>query len=281
MDPWWKDLFGGVWAEVRLGAGEDRAQAWREAAAVAKMLGLAPGARVLDVPSGPGRLTLPLAAVGLATYGLDLEPRMTAAAARLAAAAGLRAGLVVADMRRIPFGAGFDAVVCSQGSFGYFGDEDNALFLRQVAGVLRSGGRFLLAVQVVETLLPRFRSHSRTAIPGGMVVENATYDALASVVESSWQMVRPGQPITRSSSSIRLYRARELMALLGDSGFGQVDAFGSLAGAPFGPGAEQLVAVARMPTPRSQARLERAARPAEESVRPAGAACAREPEARR
>ncbi|HEX3213864.1 MAG TPA: class I SAM-dependent methyltransferase, partial [Actinomycetota bacterium] len=110
---------------------------------VVGQLGLAPGARLLDLCCGPGRHAVPLAQLGYRVTGLDLSRPLLARAA--AAAAGQRVGLVAADMRRLPFADGsFDAVLNLFNAFGYLEDEaQDELVLAEVARVLAPGGRFL------------------------------------------------------------------------------------------------------------------------------------------
>lgn len=56
---------------------------------VAKMTGLKPGERVLDLGCGPGLLALPFARLGASVIGVDPEPDMLAAASAAADEAGL------------------------------------------------------------------------------------------------------------------------------------------------------------------------------------------------
>ena len=90
---------------------------------VVGQLGLAPGARLLDLCCGQGRHAVPLARLGLRVTGLDLSRPLLARAAA-AADGGPPVGLVAADMRRLPFADGsFDAVLNLFNSFGYLEDE--------------------------------------------------------------------------------------------------------------------------------------------------------------
>ncbi len=97
-----------------VGTARDR----REKRCVAKLLeGLAPAARVLDLPCGTGRLTTWLAARGLEVVAADVSLPMVerARAAWRAAAPDRRTPCVVADVLALPLRDGvFDALVCNR-----------------------------------------------------------------------------------------------------------------------------------------------------------------------
>jgi colanic acid/amylovoran biosynthesis glycosyltransferase len=108
---------------------------------VARTLGGARPASVLDAGCGAGTLTPALLAAGAREIvGVDLEPGMVAAARRRwPAQRWLRA-----DVRRLPFPADrFDAAV-SLGVFEYLPSPAEAL--RELARVVRPGGRVVIAV---------------------------------------------------------------------------------------------------------------------------------------
>jgi SAM-dependent methyltransferase len=108
------------------------------------LLGVRPGARVLDVGCGVGRLLLRLQRRGCETVGVDILRRDLLSAQRHL----MNAALVQADGGRLPFaGASFDFVACTE-TLEHAADA--ALMLRELARVLRPGGR--LVVSVPDTL---------------------------------------------------------------------------------------------------------------------------------
>jgi ubiquinone/menaquinone biosynthesis C-methylase UbiE len=95
-----------------------------------------PGERALDVACGPGIVTAALERSGLLACGIDLTREML----REAAAGGGR--FVQADTCRLPFGAStFDLVVC-RNSLHHV--TDPAAAIREMTGVLRTGGRLVV-----------------------------------------------------------------------------------------------------------------------------------------
>jgi SAM-dependent methyltransferase len=106
-----------------------------------------PGARVLEVGCGPGRLAIRLAREhGLDVTGLDLDPGMIERA-RLNAAAprdggGPEPSFVVGDVASLPFADGSFDLVVSTLSMHHWADP--AAGLAEIGRVLRSGGRALV-----------------------------------------------------------------------------------------------------------------------------------------
>jgi ubiquinone/menaquinone biosynthesis C-methylase UbiE len=135
-------------------------------------LGIENGMQVLEIATGSGEMFRRLVRANPdgKTFGLDLSPNMAARTQRRARqefpSAEAHCGAV--DVRSMPFRTGsFDAVVCCY-LLELLGPEDIALTLREIARVLRPGGRFSLVVigqnakvfnrlyRVVGSLVPAF-----------------------------------------------------------------------------------------------------------------------------
>lgn len=117
------------------------ADAATEGPALAALLDLPPGSRVLDLPCGWGRLHPHLRARGLEVAGGDLS-----ALNLRRHAAEQPAPLARLDFRALPFRDGCaDGVFCAYTSWGYFTTEaENLRQLAEFARVLRPGGVLLL-----------------------------------------------------------------------------------------------------------------------------------------
>ncbi|MCF1595169.1 class I SAM-dependent methyltransferase [Streptomyces muensis] len=117
----------------------------RAAAAAEAVLGLLPAGtrRLLDVACGTGIVTRRLAARdGLSVTGVDLAPAMARQAA-----ARLPGSVVLADSRRLPFGAGrFDAVSSVWLLHLARTDDDVRTIVGECARVLRPGGVYVTTV---------------------------------------------------------------------------------------------------------------------------------------
>ena len=202
---------------------------------VVGQLGLAPGARLLDLCCGPGRHAVPLAQLGYRVTGLDLSWPLLARAAAAAAGAGLTVGLVAADMRRLPFADGsFDAVLNLFNAFGYLEDEtQDELVLAEVARVLAPGGRFLQELANREALVRDWDERRVLRNDEELVVlQERTLDLRTSRDLARWTLIGPdGRRVTREVA-IRLYTLTELAAMLDRAGLELLEVHGDLEGGP-------------------------------------------------
>jgi ubiquinone/menaquinone biosynthesis C-methylase UbiE len=112
--------------------------------------GIENGMQVLEIATGSGEMFRRLVRANPdgKTFGLDLSPNMAARTQRRARqefpSAEAHCGAV--DVRSMPFrNASFDAVVCCY-LLELLGQDDIRLTLREIARVLRPGGRFSLVV---------------------------------------------------------------------------------------------------------------------------------------
>jgi demethylmenaquinone methyltransferase / 2-methoxy-6-polyprenyl-1,4-benzoquinol methylase len=140
--------------------------------------GAAPGDRVLDCATGTGDLAIAFARVvgdTGAVIGTDFSPEMLAPAPAKAERAGVSVVFETADVTALPFeDAAFDVASIS---FGIRNVVDRARGLREMARVVRPGGR----VMVLEfgqpdsaVFGPLFNFYSRKVLPrlGGLLTGN-------------------------------------------------------------------------------------------------------------
>ena len=241
--PWWGTLFLGDWLAVRFQLrGEE--QTASEAATIERLLGLAPPARLLDVPFGDGRLALALAARGFRVTGVDLTAPLLRRARERAAAREVELELEQRDMRDLPWREAFEAAICFWGSFGYFDDEGNLEFARALCATLRPGGAFLVQTHVAETLFPQFQERGWQRAGELLVLEERRYDHRAGRVDAEWTFLADGRR-SQEHSSIRLYTYRELCRVLLDAGFASCEGFAADGEEPFALGSRSLLLVAR------------------------------------
>jgi SAM-dependent methyltransferase len=242
--PWWRTFFdeAGGWASVHdavISAEETQEQV----ETVARLLGLEPGLRVLDVACGDGRTAVPLAQRGLRVTGVELNARLLDRARAAAERLGLNVEWRQADMRELAWARDFDAAISLSGSFGYFDDGGNAEFATAVRRTLAPSGRFLVDTHIAETLLPILEERAWSRAGETVILQERRYDHERGRIDVDWTFIAHGRT-AESRSSIRLYTYRELTELLRSAGFGRVDGYRAR-GEPFSvPGAGRMLAVA-------------------------------------
>jgi SAM-dependent methyltransferase len=106
---------------------------------------------VLEPGSGTGRMLEALAVRGLAACGLDSSPAMVAFAHERLSAAGVHAGVVLADMRNFDLGMRFDAAVCPINTLSHLTEGELAAHLGLMAEHLEPCARYLAQVGVFES----------------------------------------------------------------------------------------------------------------------------------
>ena len=225
MPEWFDTFFDGLYGRVLAGS-FDEARSRKEAVMIRAVLRLRKGQRVLDVPCGLGRITLPLARAGLRTTGVDITKRYVRKAASLAKKQRLSARFVAEDMRRIDFDGEFDAVVNWFTSIGYFSNADELEFCRRVFRALKPGGRFLVeAINKTWVDAHFFRSHPEQTVGGVRIRQKVLRRARDGRVRMLWTF-RRGNRTERRIIVLRHYDAPALRKLLRASGFRDVRFFG-------------------------------------------------------
>jgi SAM-dependent methyltransferase len=228
-----------AWQSIQL-AWEEADAANDVAARVDRALGLAPGARVMDVPCGTGRIATRLADRGFAVVGVDAIETF------LAVARDGEVPVIRGDMRTTVVQPGsFDAAICLWGSFGYFDDAGNLAQAAAVADALAPGGRFLVDTIVADSVLERFQPTASWTVGGVEVDEVRVYREDTRRIETTWTFARGDEPEVRTTS-VRLYSVAELTDLLAKVGFASFQALDDDLEA-FAPGADRLWLLATTP----------------------------------
>jgi SAM-dependent methyltransferase len=112
--------------------------------AEAGLLGEVRGRRVLEVGCGAGQCSRWLASQGASVVGLDLSFRQLQHSRRIDDATGVAVPSVCATATAVPFADGsFDLACSAFGALPFVADID--LVMREVARVLRPGGRWVFA----------------------------------------------------------------------------------------------------------------------------------------
>jgi SAM-dependent methyltransferase len=251
MSSRWELFFRASFGELQRGGLRDEL-ATGEVDFLEEALRLAPPSRLLDVPCGAGRHAVELACRGYSVTGVDLNSDVIAAAQSRSAARGLAVDLRLGDMRRLDNileREVYDAAFCFWGSFGYFDDAGNRRFLDGIRAALAPGGRLLVDIAVVETLLPRFEPHSDCWVDLGTkrvrVIEERNWNLDAGRVETDWFFIQDDVVTGRHATSIRIYGYRELRDLLTSVGLVVERTCETGTGAPPSIGGERISMICR------------------------------------
>jgi SAM-dependent methyltransferase len=231
------DNYGPAFMRVAKQLGEYDATE-QDAAAVVSLLGLEPGAQVLDAGCGFGRFTAAIAELGCETVGVDISPAAIAEAERRCPGPTY----LVADLTEpLPEGVGpFDALLSMYSSFGYGAtvEEDEAM-LRAFHRALKPGGRLVMQLSDLE------RSRFRLRTDEGVVVRetNGVTETLDVDFSTGMLHVRYELGDDVVDSRIRMYEAEDLESMVIDAGFHSVERYGDLARSPKRP-EDRLVLIA-------------------------------------
>ncbi len=203
---------------------------------------LAAGDCALDLCCGTGRHMVHLLRHAQGLTGADYSPALLRQARGTLGAGPM---LVRADMRQLPFYGQFDVVFNFFTSFGYFADEeDNRRAAREMARVLKPGGRLFMDYMNAARDVPRLVAHSERDAGGRRIVERRSYDAVLRRVNKTIEVLRDGHTEARLNESVRAYERDELCALLEDAGLCVQRSFGACDGRPFDAEAPRLILLA-------------------------------------
>jgi len=211
----------------------------RECEQIVALLGLAPGARVLDAGCGFGRTVGVLDAMGYDAVGVDISPAVIAEAQRR----NPGPAYLVHDLTQpLPEEVErFDAIVNVYSSFGYGATvEDDAAVLRTWHAALKPGGALVMELSDIE------RSQARLG-PLGTVVDredDGVHEHLWVDPDTHVLHVRYTADGQTLDVDTRLYEAGELAEMVAAAGFGEIARYGGFDGHPKQP-TDRLVLVAR------------------------------------
>lgn len=239
------------WETVPMFTDQHWERAPEEVDAIISLLGIEPGATVLDLPCGAGRHSLALTRRGYQVTGVDRTAAYLRTAREKAAAEGLALELVQADMREFVRPGAFDAAINLYTSFGYFEDpvEDRRV-VDNLFQCLKPGGALVMEMMGKEVLARIFLPRDWQELPDGtLFLQERKVTRDWTWMENRWILLGNGQ---RAEHTIghRIYDGAGLKALLLDAGFQSVILCGDLASAPYDTDAQRLVAVARKAAPR-------------------------------
>ena len=199
---------------------------------IIKKLDLRPGRKFLDCPCGYGRVSLPMAKMGIKVTGVDITQSYLDEFARNAQRAGVKVNLYHADMRQINFDSKFDAAGNLWTSFGYFEKEsDNLLTLKKMYRALKPGCKVMLHLMNRDWFIAKCESTELFEVKDTIIGQVRKFDYERSVIDSIWYVIKDGKKRT-FPMSLRLYSYHELIDMFKSAGFVDIEGYGSMKDEP-------------------------------------------------
>jgi len=227
MKEWWKLIFDQLYIDIF--SERDKALATTEVEQIESILEIQKGDKILDLCCGYGRHSILLAKRGYKVTGLDLSEPFLERAAKDARAIGVEVNWIRADMRNIPLGSKFNAIINMFTSFGYFErDEENHKVLKEVSKCLKLGGKFLIDTINREYIIRNFQSRGWDKIEENkFVLDERQLDLSKSRILTRNIFIDKNCRKERHLS-LRLYTLTEMIEMLREVGLEIKSVFGDL-----------------------------------------------------
>jgi len=241
--PWYETIFDERYPEL---FGPLERDPEEEVTRILGLLSLPPGATIVDLGCGRGRHAIPLSRRGYRVTGVDLSEKMLGLARARAQREGASVEWVREDMRKFVRRGAFDACLSLFTSFGYFNDEENEQVIRNVSMNLKAGGAFLLDLRNVQKgLAGEEDMDTELSVPAGRLRLRVRFDRDSRRARAEHELTRRDGIRISSAFDVRIYSEVELTGMLRRAGMRVAAVHGSLDGAPFTPGAERMVVIAK------------------------------------
>ena len=229
-------------------------QTQAEADFLEKMLRPRPGARLLDVPCGNGRLSLELARRGYSLTGLDISQEFLKEARSQAKTEGLPVQWLRQDMSRLRVPSGFEGAFFMGNSFGYFDAEGTAAFLFSLRAALKPRSRLVINTGITaEGLLPYLQKNLEMKVGDIVMKVENHYRTTESRLDTAYTFTRDRKSETRNGSQW-VFTTAEIQRMLRAAGFHTLTLFESVKEEPFQLGSHELFLVAEKQTSKSSRR---------------------------
>jgi cyclopropane fatty-acyl-phospholipid synthase-like methyltransferase len=212
---WWSDFL-----QREYYCGPDEQKGWAAAAQeVAEAIALTPGARLLDMGSGCGEMTIRMALRGADATGVEMSTALVNHCIARAAERGVQARFIAANMFEFEPDAPLDVILSLNTSFGYGSDEQNRALIAKFGAWLAPGGVLYLDV-VTADAAEEFGEWGDT-VAGGRLIVNNTYDRDEQMMISQPFWIAPDYETVYAATSpeqVRIYSRADLEQMMRAAG---------------------------------------------------------------
>ena len=221
----------------------------KQARFAARVCGLRPGARILDLACGWGRHSLAWVREGYDVTGVDNSADFLDKARALAQEAGLRVRFERLDMRTLDMKEQFDAVLSMSASLAFYDDPTNIDIIRRAAQALVGGGTFFFDQPNVFGLVERLVRNKKapvteTLADGRTRTGTHSFDA-RTLIASQRCVVESDGRRDEAGWDIRCYTLPEIRSIYEQVGLTPEGVYGDYEGSDFSLDSARLITVAR------------------------------------
>jgi len=197
------------------------------------------GARVLDLASGIGRVSINLAKTGFEVVGVDISPFYVEYAKRWAKQekVGDRIRFYRFDMRdaarqlRKRGEEGFEVVINFGTSMGYYGEKEDLTTFRSLRGVASPGAILVIDTVNRDYLVKNFQQKASSELNGIEWHDSRKLNFENSYMENNWRFYRKTrdslQLLLEVPVSHRVYSLHELRQIITSAGWRYLGSYGS------------------------------------------------------
>ena len=153
QDNWYENFFSGINCEMwERAIPEDLSSG--ETEYLIDVMGVQKEAEILDVPSGFGRLAIPLAKKGFQVTCIDISEQFMDGLERKIEAEKLSIRTIRGNILTLDIRGPFDGAICMGNSFGYFDFAGMNGFVAKISACLKPGARFVInSGMIAESIL--------------------------------------------------------------------------------------------------------------------------------